>query len=151
MNSHVNIKPRVSPCGSKSEVTLYIWSVEKVAEQLKEAAETSRRMPPVRAQGYWTSWPEIIYSPNELMSQEPKYRRQPPTPEEISRLYQTFEWMPWVNTEERKIIGLRAKKVLWKTIAAKFKCHRSTVEHKWRVGLNKIAMRLNEQKQCPRG
>jgi Domain of unknown function (DUF6362) len=131
MNPHANM----NSCVSGSVAVQYTWTVEKVAEHFKEAAETSRRLPPVRTQGYWNSWPEIIYTPNELMFHEAMHRQLPPTPGEISRLHQTFEWMSWISVEERKIIWQRAKKALWKTIAYEFKCHRSTVEHKWRVGL----------------
>ena len=35
------------------------WTVERVAERFREAAITAHRLPPVRVQGYFNTWPAI--------------------------------------------------------------------------------------------
>ena len=42
-----------------------MWTVEQVAERFREAAETARRLPPVRVQGYFNLWPPIQRQPIE--------------------------------------------------------------------------------------
>jgi hypothetical protein len=35
------------------------WSIEDVAARFAEAADTGRRLPRVRVQGYFNVWPEL--------------------------------------------------------------------------------------------
>jgi hypothetical protein len=58
----------------------------------------------------------------------------------------TFEWMSWIEIEERKLIWKRAAKIGWKTIAWELRCDRTTAWRKWQVACNKIAARLNAKK-----
>ena len=41
------------------------WTVERVAERFREAAITAHRLPPVRVQGYFNTWPAIRRMPWE--------------------------------------------------------------------------------------
>ena len=36
------------------------WTMEDVAARFEEAASTGRRLPPVRVQGYFNTWPVIV-------------------------------------------------------------------------------------------
>ena len=36
------------------------WTIEDVAARFEEAASTGRRLPPVRVQGYFNTWPIIV-------------------------------------------------------------------------------------------
>jgi len=36
------------------------WTIEDVAARFEEAASTGRRLPPVRVQGYFNTWPVIV-------------------------------------------------------------------------------------------
>lgn len=36
------------------------WTIENVAARFEEAASTGRRLPPVRVQGYFNTWPVIV-------------------------------------------------------------------------------------------
>ncbi|MBL0320103.1 MAG: helix-turn-helix domain-containing protein [Alphaproteobacteria bacterium] len=122
------------------------WTHETVAEHFEEAIRTLKRLPPVRVQGYFNAWPNMVYSPNEIMMQEPMPMRLRATPDAISRLDMTFEWMPWITVEERKLIWQRAARVRWKTICWELGCDRTTAWRKWVLACTKIATRLNAQR-----
>ena len=55
-----------------------MWSVEQVAERFREAAQTARRLPPVRVQGYFNTWPAILREPWETYAAEDGLYRYPP-------------------------------------------------------------------------
>jgi hypothetical protein len=57
------------------------WTMEDVAARFSEAAETGRRLPRVRVQGYFNVWPVFAREVWESYSDEdPVYRAQPPNP-----------------------------------------------------------------------
>ena len=65
-------------------------------------------------------------------------------PQAISLLEQTFDWMLWIEVEERKLIWKRAAKVSWKNICYEFGYTRSTAWRKWVNACEKIAIQLNK-------
>ena len=119
------------------------WTAKDVENHFREAISTLKKLPSVKLREYFSIWPDIIYTPNEMIFQEKKLIRVLATPEAITRLDQTFEWMTWINMEERKLIWKRAAKIGWKTICWDLGCDRSTAWRKWLVACNKIASRLN--------
>jgi hypothetical protein len=119
------------------------WTVKVVEAHFDEAVATLKRLPPVMQRGYFSLWPDIIYSPNELIFQEKKPLRLRAEPGAISRLEQTFEWMGWLEVDERKLIWKRAAKMGWKRICWELGCNRSTAWRKWVLACSKIANRLN--------
>jgi hypothetical protein len=119
------------------------WTAKKVADHFAEAVQTIKRLPPVLLNGYRSVWPTILYSEKERLAQEPRPMRLRATPDAISRLEQTFDWMQWIEVEERKLIWKRAARVRWKTICWEFGCDRSTAWRKWVMACTKIAHRLN--------
>lgn len=121
------------------------WTHESVAEHFEEAVRTLKRLPPVKVKGYHNVWPEVIHTPDERMHQEAFPMRLRASADAISRLEQTFEWMPWINVEERKLIWKRAARVRWKTISWEFGYDRTTAWRKWVLACTKIATRLNAQ------
>jgi len=121
------------------------WTHEDVAAHFEEAIRTLKRLPPVKVRGYFNVWPEVVHTPNEIMMQEALPIRLRATAEAISRLEQTFEWMQWIEIEERKLIWKRAARVRWKVICWEFGYDRSTAWRKWVIGCTKIATRLNSR------
>ena len=119
------------------------WTVKAVEAHFEEAVITLKRLPPVQQRGYFNSWPDVIYSPNELLFQEKKVKRLPATPEAINRLEQTFEWMIWLEVDERKLIWKRAAKLYWKRICWELGCDRTTAWRKWVLACTKISTTLN--------
>ena len=119
------------------------WTATDVANQFEEAIYTLKKLPPVRVQGYFKVWPDIIHSSQELSLQTPQSMRLLATPAAISRLEQTFEWMSWIEAEERKLVWWRGARVKWRVICLKLGCDRSTAWRKWMVACIKIAAHLN--------
>ncbi|MGH9895151.1 MAG: DUF6362 family protein, partial [bacterium] len=70
------------------------WTVDTVAERFAEAAETARRLPPVRVQGYFNLWPPIQRQPWETWgSSDIEPRPLPATPAAIERMLETMGWV----------------------------------------------------------
>jgi len=121
----------------------HAWTAACVADHFEEAARTLRRLPPVRVQGYSNAWPDIMRSRREIAAMEPEPMRVWPVTDAITRLEQTFDWMPWIEVGERKLIWLRAARVPWKQITWEMGCDRTTAWRRWQLALTKIASRLN--------
>jgi hypothetical protein len=119
------------------------WTEKDVAGQFEESISTLKKLPPVRAQGYFNAWPEIVRTPEEIAAGEPMPLRLRATPDAISRMEQTLRWITWVDVEERRLIWNRAARRRWKTICWELGCDRSTAWRKWNIALAKIAARLN--------
>jgi hypothetical protein len=47
----------------------------EVEERLRSAARTLRRLPNVKVQGYFSTWPTIIREPLEILQMEPEPMR----------------------------------------------------------------------------
>jgi hypothetical protein len=119
------------------------WNVKAVEAYFEEVVSTLNKLPPVKQKGYFNSWPDIVYTPNEILFQEKQTKRLQATPEAISRLERTFDWMRWISIEERKLIWKRAAKIRWKVICWELGCSEVTANKRWNIALNKIAKKLN--------
>jgi len=122
------------------------WTVDAVAERFAEAADTARRLPPVRVQGYYNLWPAIrrqLWETWGASDIEP--RPFPPTPAAIERMLETMRWVLWLEVEERHLVWMRAGEIGWKKIARRFACDRTTAWRRWRGVLEKVAGRLNAE------
>jgi len=128
------------------ELTETTWTAKIVEEYFLEVISTLKKLPPVKQRGYFNSWPDIIYTPNELMFQEKIPKRLKATPEAISRIDKVFNWMIWITVEERKLIWKRARNIRWQSICQEFGYNRITAWRKWNIGLKKIAKMLNNRK-----
>jgi hypothetical protein len=42
------------------------WTVTDIADRFEEAAQTLRRLPPVKIQGYGNNWPDVVLTTMEL-------------------------------------------------------------------------------------
>jgi len=47
-------------------------TAEDVADHFEEAFRTLRKLPPVRVQGYFNAWPQIVRSEKEILVIEPQ-------------------------------------------------------------------------------
>ena len=114
------------------------WTMEDVAARFSEAAETGRRLPRVKVQGYFNVWESY---PDE----EHVYRAQPPSPQAIDRMMETMRWVQWLEVEQRHLVWMRAKQYEWRVICRRFGCERTTAWRRWQRALQIVAERLNEQ------
>ncbi len=119
------------------------WTAECVAEHFEEAFRTLRKLPPVKAKGYFNVWPEIARTRREIAAMEPQKMRVWPSPAAITRLEQTSDWVLWISVEERKLVWSRAARVPWKQVSGELGCDRTTAWRRWQLALTKIAARLN--------
>ena len=78
-----------------------VWTPVLVEERLAEAAFVLKRLPEPRRQGYFSTWPEFVYSFADKVGQEPKPMRVLPSPQAISRIpaQSVSGWMPWWTPE----------------------------------------------------
>ena len=120
------------------------WTIDAVAARFEEAASTSRRLPPVRVAGYFSTWPVIGRSAWEAFSADEKvYRPFPPSPGAIDRMLETMHWVQWLDEEQRHLVWMRAKRYGWRDITIRFACDRSTAWRRWQAALGAVAARLN--------
>jgi len=120
------------------------WTVTDIADRFEEAAQTLKRMPPVRVQGYSSTWPEIVRTVMEqLQADRLPMRLGPPPADAISRMEETINWVFWLEEDERRLVWLRAARVPWRPICWQIGCGRTKAWQMWTVALLKIATRLN--------
>ena len=119
------------------------WTPEMVEERLVEAAEVLRRLPPVKVQGYFNTWPDIIHEFGDLVGQEPRMRPPAPPPDAITRMDQTLEWTIGLEPLDVKIVWLRASGKRWKQICWETGLSRAAADNHFRYALRMITWKLN--------
>ena len=120
------------------------WTAKAVADRLEEAAQTLRRLPPVKVRGYVSAWPPTIRNFWEAYGRhEVEVRPGPPTADAIDRMDECLAWLHLLDADEVRLVWLRAESVRWKSIAHRFGIDRSTAWRHWMGALTKIAAHLN--------
>ena len=120
------------------------WTIADVATRFTEAADTGRRLPRVRVQGYFNVWPVFAREAWEgFADKDVPYRPLPPTPQAIERMLETMRWVQWLELEQRHLIWMRAKHYEWQDIARRLGCHRMTAWRRWNKALDVVATKLN--------
>ena len=119
------------------------WTAETVADHFEEAIRTLRKLPPVKVPGYFSAWPQIVRTRQEIAAMEPVPMRVWPSAAAITRLEQTTDWILWIEEDERRLVWSRAARIPWKVICVELGCDRTTAWRRWQLALTKIASRLN--------
>ena len=121
------------------------YTVTDVADRFEEAAQTLHRLPRVGVQGYFNAMPPVIRTAAEVLQEEKlPMRMGPPSAEAISRMEEVLDWIWWLDDEdERRLIWLRAERVIWKRICWRLGCGRTKAWQMWTYALLKIVTRLN--------
>ena len=115
----------------------------EVEERLRSAARTLRRLPNVKVQGYFSTWPTIIREPLEILQMEPEPLRIKPSMADITEMEEVlFVWLKWLEPEERRLVWLRAERVRWKLICGRFGVGRTKAWEMYRRALAAIAAKL---------
>jgi uncharacterized protein DUF6362 len=83
-------------------------TVDTVAECFADSAETARRLPIVRVQGYFNLWPAIRRQPRETWgASDIEPRPLLPPPAAIERMLETIGWVLWLSVDERHLPATR--------------------------------------------
>lgn len=115
----------------------------EVEERLRSAARTLRRLPNVKVQGYFSTWPTIIREPLEILQMEAEPLRITPSMADITEMEEVlFVWLKWIEPEERRLVWLRAERVRWKLICGRFGVGRTKAWEMYRRALASIAAKL---------
>ena len=127
------------------------WCTDTVAARLEEAANTGRRLPPVRVQGYYTVWPVFVRQEWETLAADEKvYRPFPPSPKDIDRMLEVMRWVQWLEVEQRHLVWMRAKRYGWREIGIRFACCTKTAQRHWQKAMQTLADHLNGHDKPPR-
>jgi hypothetical protein len=127
------------------------WTESMVEQQLEEAADTLKRLPTHKIQGYFGTWPQIKHDVCDIADWELlAVRRGPPTAQAIDRMDDSLPWLRWLTAAERRVVWLRANNVSWKIVCARIDRQRTVAWTLWVFALAKIAHRLNDRSLQPR-
>ena len=128
-------------------MTVERWTPSLVEERLAEAADTLKRLPPVRSQGYVSTWPPFLREACEAYGwTEVQLRLGPPSAAAIDRMDETLQWLPWLEPEDSKLVWARAGNRPWKEICWHFGFSRATAWRRWVGALCVIAIELNSER-----
>jgi hypothetical protein len=120
------------------------WTPLIVEDRLVDAADVMRRLPDVRAPGYFNTWPKILPEFSDLVGQEPpKLKRLPPSSDAISRMDEALGWLRWLEGDDAKLVWARVSGSRWKAICWRFGISRTTAHRRWEYALSLMAWRLN--------
>ena len=122
------------------------WTPSIVEARLAEAAWVLKRMPEPRLSGYFSTWPEFIYSFADKVEQEPKPMRVLPSPKAISRMEETLTWTACLEPMDGRIVWMKAHGERWKEICWAVGLQRSAANQHWLYGLSIISLRLNNRR-----
>lgn len=122
------------------------WTVADVEARLCEAADVMRRLPPVRVQGYFNTWPAIAHEFSDRVGREPtRMRRPPPSPDAITRAEATLLWLRWLDLDDARLVWMRARRARWGEICQRFGIARSTANRRYDYALTVIVWRLERR------
>lgn len=115
----------------------------EIEDRFEEAASVLRRLPDPRPMGYFSAWPPIVRAAAEAYGWEPsRTMRVPPTPQGITRMEECFMWLLWLDSDDAKIVWLRAEGMRWKPICYRLGISRATAWRRWAAALITVSNRL---------
>ena len=121
------------------------WTMDDVAARFAEAAETGRRLPRVRVQGYFNVWPAFVRDGWEgFDDKDYQYRPLPPTPDAIERMLESMRWMQWLEVEQRHLVWMRSNRYRWEQIGRRFACAARTAQRRYDAAIHLVALHLNK-------
>ncbi len=112
---------------------------QQIIARIKEAILTIRRLPAVKAQGYFNAWPDIVYTEIEIIRMDKKTKTWRATPDAITRMEEVLKWILLIEeVDDKKLIWMRAQGIPWEEITKIFGFSRVTANRKWKNAINKI-------------
>lgn len=113
-------------------------TIEEIKDRIESAVYVMKLLPPVRAQGYRSALPDIIYTPQEIVFMDRKPLKPRPTQEQISQMDEVLEWLEVLEPWERKLVWKRGARIPWKFLCREFGVCRSNINKKYDIAIMKI-------------
>ena len=112
---------------------------KEIIVRFEEAALTMEKLPPVKARGYHSLWPEILHTRVERLLMDVRPRRLVALPDQITRMEETIDWLKFLDKpSERKLIWMRAERMPWREICTLLGVSRTRANMRWRRALSGI-------------
>ena len=102
-------------------------TLDEIKNRIESAVYVMKLLPPVKAQGYRSTMPDIIYTPQELILMDKKPIKIRPTSEQITQMDEVLEWLELLEPWERKLVWKRGTRIPWKVLSHAFGLHRSNL------------------------
>ena len=119
-------------------------TIDEIKENLRFAAEVMKRMPAVKVQGYFCTWPKFYGLDEDMLDTSEVWL--PPLPNEIQIMEEILEWLKYTSLENRRIAWLKACGMGWKQMEKRYHSSRSTLSRQYRTALKDIKENLeNDQ------
>lgn len=119
-------------------------TTDEIRENLEFAAGVMRRLPAIKVQGYFCSWPKFCADEDDMCGSGDMWLS--PLPSEITAMEEILEWLTFTEMKYRRIIWLRACKMGWKQIAGRTHRSRSSLIREYNFGLKEIQEALKNEK-----
>jgi len=113
-------------------------TLDEIKKRIESAVYVMKLLPPVKAQGYRSTMPDIIYTPQELMLMDKKPIKIRPTSEQLTKMDEVLEWLEVLEPWERKLVWKRGARIPWKYLCREFGLCRSNINKKYDIALIKI-------------
>ncbi|MDF1791456.1 MAG: DUF6362 family protein [Thalassobaculaceae bacterium] len=112
---------------------------DPVADLLREAAETLRRLPRGLARPRLSNWPEVVRDSASFLAAPDGIGRRPspPSPQAIDRMDRTLVWLLACDDESRRLVWARATGIPWRKL--------EDMDGRSHVTLRKIVARGHDQ------
>ena len=117
-------------------------TIEDIKSRIESAVYVMRLLPPVKAQGYRSTMPDIIYTPQEIMLMDRKPIKPKPTSEQITQMDEVLVWLEVLEPWERKLVWKRGARIPWKVLSYEFGLHRSNLCRHYERALVKILVKV---------
>ena len=118
---------------------------KEIIARFEEAALTMEKLPPVKAMGYHSLWPEILHSKVERLLMDRKPVKLTALPHQITQMEETIDWLKFLDKpSDRKLIWMRAERVPWREICVLLGVSRARANWRWKQALSGIERGLQE-------
>ena len=116
-------------------------TIDDIKSRIESAVYVMHLLPPVKAQGYRSTMPDIIYTPQEIMLMDRKPIKPKPTSEQITQMDEVLVWLEVLEPWERKLVWKRGARIPWKYLCREFGYSRSKLNEKYNIALAKVCIR----------
>lgn len=118
-------------------------TIDEIKENLVFAAKIMRRLPAVKVQGYFCSWPKFCADEDDIHSSGEAWLM--PLPEEVAKMEEILDWLKFVEVEKRRIVWLRSCGMGWKYISSRTHRGRSSLIRDYNSALQEIYITLTTE------